>query len=495
VIPATTAANQLYGRWMARNASATQDALAAANATALEAIASVRTVRSFACEAFESRRYDGALGAWYELCNAQAAATGIYFSVMYSFLSQLCVPIALLGYGGALVMRSEMRADTLIAFMLYQGQLQEYVANLLNACTSMYKSSGAAAAVFDIIDRGKNPPAAANDATHASGDEDASLSGSIPRFQGRVEFDSVTFAYPARPTKVVLNGFRLVARPGARVALVGASGAGKSTVFHLLQRFYDPDDGRVLLDGVDVRTLNHGWLHKVVALIGQEPVLFAGSVLDNITYSRRAGEWNTLHDAKREKEKRRRRARRRGYAEVDDEERNNGGRGDSNDDDDDDDDDEKQMERVVDADVVAAATAGNAAEFIDQLPRGYHTRCGERGVALSGGQKQRIAIARAILMNPSVLLLDEATSALDRASERGVLRAMDAASAGRTTLIIAHRTSTVMDADAICVLRGGVVVEEGTHAALMSRRGTPPAGSYADLSSSRGGGDDDATPP
>ena len=214
VIPATTAANQLYGRWMARNASATQDALAAANATALEAIASVRTVRSFACEAFESRRYDGALGAWYELCNAQAAATGIYFSVMYSFLSQLCVPIALLGYGGALVMRSEMRADTLIAFMLYQGQLQEYVGNLLNACTSMYKSSGAAAAVFDIIDKGKNPPAAANDATHASGDEDASLSGSIPRFQGRVEFDSVTFAYPARPTKVVLNGFRLVARPG-----------------------------------------------------------------------------------------------------------------------------------------------------------------------------------------------------------------------------------------------------------------------------------------
>jgi ABC-type multidrug transport system fused ATPase/permease subunit len=521
IVPITTAANRIYGEWMTKNATATQDSLAAANHVALEAIGAIRTVVSFANEKHECKRYDSALGRWYELCNRQAVVTGIYFSVIYSFLSQLVVPVALLVYGSHLVMSGQMHPERLIAFMLYQGQLQEYVSNLLNAFTSMYKSSGSAAAVFELIDR---QPVGNNEGSHV-----------VTPFLGAVELRDVHFFYPARPEKVVLNGVALRAEPGEFVALVGGSGSGKSTVFHLLQHFYEPQMGVVALDGVDVSLLSHAWLHKVMACVGQEPVLFSGTVLENITYSRR------MADAERDEENRRRRARRKrasrnarvnpipipggsgallslipwrrtggsftsshssGFMSLDDldeeEMRERGGSpgspyGDMTARSEDEteslggsggEDSTAGIPEVVDGDVISAAMAANAHTFVTSMPRGFHTQVGERGVQLSGGQKQRIAIARAILCNPAVLLLDEATSALDAASEAQVQGALDNAMHGRTTLVIAHRLSTVKGADKIFVLHRGAVVEEGTHAQLISAHDDlqePPIGSYAQL--------------
>jgi ABC-type multidrug transport system fused ATPase/permease subunit len=285
IIPFTAAANRVYGEWMTKNASAVQDALADANHVAQEAIASVRTVASFANEGYESRRYDRALKRWYRLCNRQAVVTGLYFAFIYSFLSQLVVPTALLVYGSYLVLHG-MHPEKLIAFMLYQGQLQEYVNNLLNAFTSMYKSSGAAASVFDLMDRTPIQRVGVS---------------AVEPFQGAVALSGVHFAYPARAERPVLNGLTLRAEPGQAVALVGGSGSGKSTVFHLLQHFYEPNLGTVALDGVDVSLLSHRWLHRVMALVGQEPVLFSGSVLDNITYSRRLGELERSEERRSER--------------------------------------------------------------------------------------------------------------------------------------------------------------------------------------------------
>ena len=516
IIPITTAANRIYGEWMTKNATATQDSLAAANHVALEAIGSIRTVVSFANETHEIKRYDSALGRWYALCNRQAVVTGVYFSVIYSFLSQLLVPVALLVYGSHLVMSGRMHPERLIAFMLYQGQLQEYVSNLLNAFTSMYKSSGSAAAVFELIDR---TPVGNNKGSHV-----------VTPFLGAVELRDVHFCYPARPEKVVLNGLALRAEPGEFIALVGGSGSGKSTVFHLLQHFYEPQMGVVALDGVDVSLVSHAWLHRVMACVGQEPVLFSGTVLENITYSRRMADFE--RDENRRRRARRRKSRARGQSaavgipapggggglsrflpwrrvgsfnsshssgfmsldDLDEQEmRERGGspgspydRGSENDEEslNSDVEDSVSAPEVVDSEVISAAMAANAHTFVTSMPRGFHTQVGERGVQLSGGQKQRIAIARAILCNPAVLLLDEATSALDAASEAQVQSALDNAMHGRTTLVIAHRLSTVKNADKIFVLHRGAVVEEGTHEELISAHDDlqePPIGSYAQL--------------
>ena len=564
IIPFTAAANRVYGEWMTKNAAAVQDSLATANHVAQEAIASVRTVASFANEGHECRRYDGALKRWYKLCNRQAVVTGLYFSVIYSFLSQLVVPTSLLVYGSYLVFHG-MHPEKLVAFMLYQGQLQEYVNNLLNAFTSMYKSSGAASSVFDLMDR--NPMQRVGVSV-------------VEPFRGSVVLSGVHFAYPARAERPVLNGVTLRAEPGQAVALVGGSGSGKSTVFHLLQHFYEPNLGTVALDGVDVSLLSHRWLHRVMALVGQEPVLFSGSVLDNITYSRRLAELERSERRRREKEERRELMKKRGgrgpgvssgagasgggggggedeiiggggggggsplgsigdwfapgrrrsqgrslvaqldfdsdpfyYGDNNDHHmmmngrgggtRNDGGGGggggdvrgrgggggggDSGSDSDDERNDAaagvKKLPEV-DEEVIGAAIAANAHTFITSMPEGYHTEVGERGVQLSGGQKQRVAIARAVLSNPRILLLDEATSALDAASEAQVQGALDNAMHGRTTLVIAHRLSTVKGSDRIFVLHRGTVVEEGTHEELMSFHEAmeqPPLGSYRQL--------------
>ncbi len=232
--------------------------------------------------------------------------------------------------------------------------------------------------------------------------------------QGRVEFENLSFHYPTRTDMPVLTHFSLRLEPGEIVALVGPSGAGKSTVASLAYRLYDPTDGRVLLDGVPYAELNAEWLRQQVGVVAQEPLLFSTSIADNIRYGR---------------------------------------------------------PNASDAEVEAAAKAANAHTFIAGFPEGYQTLVGERGIQLSGGQKQRVAIARAVLKNPRLLILDEATSALDAESEHLVREALERLMKGRTTLVIAHRLSTVRDANRVIVLEGGKVVQAGAHAELLTQEG------------------------
>ena len=272
----------------------------------------------------------------------------------------------------------------------------------------------AAAAAFEVIDRTPAIDQAPLD-EGSSPPPDKSVAGEL-------SLHKVVFAYPTRPTVRVMDSTSLVIPAGKSMALVGSSGSGKSTIIQLLQRFYDPQEGSVMMDGTDLRSLNLRWVRRHMGLVSQEPALFSGTIRQNIAYGR--------EDATQEE-------------------------------------------------IEAAARAANAAGFIGQLPMGYETQTGERGVQLSGGQKQRVAIARAVLRNPRILLLDEATSALDSESERVVQAALDAliAAGGRTSIIIAHRLSTIRDADCITVLSKGLVVQQGTHAAMAADAG----GAYAAL--------------
>ena len=248
---------------------------------------------------------------------------------------------------------------------------------------------------------------------------------------GELALNKVVFAYPTRPTVRVMDGTTLVFPAGKSMALVGSSGSGKSTIVQMLQRFYDPQEGSVTFDGTDLRSLNLRWVRRHMGLVSQEPALFSGTIRQNIAYGR---------------------------------------------------------EDATEEEIEAAARAANAAGFIAQLPLGFDTQTGERGVQLSGGQKQRVAIARAVLRNPRILLLDEATSALDSESERVVQAALDAliAAGGRTSIIIAHRLSTIRDADCITVMNKGQVVESGSHDQLLSR----PGGKYAALHRMQAGAPD-----
>jgi ATP-binding cassette subfamily B (MDR/TAP) protein 1 len=277
------------------------------------------------------------------------------------------------------------------------------IGQTITGVTDQQKAKAASLSVFRAIDRKSNI-------------DYSSTEGKKPHTcAGRIELKDVHFTYPARPDQQVCNGYNLVVEPGQTVALCGASGSGKSTAIQLIERFYDPDSGSVQLDGVDLRELNVRWLREQIGLVSQEPVLFGGTIAENIGM----GKPGATKD-----------------------------------------------------EIVAAAKMSNAHDFIMTFPSGYETNVGEKGGQLSGGQKQRVAIARAMIKDPSVLLLDEATSALDTESERIVQAALDdlLTKQKRTTIVIAHRLSTIRDADKICVVNAGRVVEEGTHDELMAKR-------------------------
>ncbi|KAJ3689475.1 hypothetical protein LUZ61_018639 [Rhynchospora tenuis] len=271
------------------------------------------------------------------------------------------------------------------------------------------KAKDSATSIFEILDR--------NSKIDSSSDEGTVLTN----VRGEIELQNIVFAYPARPNAPVFRDLSIFIPSGKMVALVGESGSGKSTVISLLERFYDPDSGKILLDGVELKSLQVRWLRQQIGLVAQEPVLFNETIRANIAYG-------------------------------------------------------KQGE-VTEEEIVAAAEAANAHQFISSLPDGYNTIVGERGIQLSGGQKQRVAIARAILKDPKVLLLDEATSALDAESEHAVQEALDGLMVGRTTVVVAHRLVTIKGADIISVIKNGTVVEKGRHEELISRRN----GAYAAL--------------
>jgi ATP-binding cassette subfamily B protein len=405
VVPLAVIALVIYGRKIRRLSVQVQDALAAASVIAEESISGIRTVRSFAREPEEMARYGGALEESYRLAARRAFAYGGFGGLM-GFVGYGAVALVV-WYGGRMVSVGQLTIGELTAFLLYTGLVAVSLGMLANLYADLMRAVGSSQRIFELLDRRSRLEMGVLEATPAL----EPAGEMVGRVEGRLRFEGVDFAYPARPDVPVLRAFDLEVEPGEVVALVGPSGAGKSTVAALIPRFYDPVAGRITLDGVDLRRLAPRSLRAHIGAVMQEPVLFAGTIRENIVYGRPG---------------------------------------------------------ASDDDVRGAARTANAATFVESLPDAYETVVGERGVRLSGGQKQRIAIARAVLKDPRILILDEATSALDAESEYLVQEALDRLMRGRTTIVIAHRLSTVRRADRVMVLDGGRVVEVGSHEELMA---------------------------
>ena len=401
VAPLVVGSAFVFGRRLRRFTTSVQDELASATAVADEAFSQIRTVQSFVQEDAERERFGSRVAATVAAALRRAQVRGLFFGVL-TFASFGGI-VVVLWQGGIQVLDGRLTPGALVGFLLYTATIAAAIGALANSFGSYQEALGAAQRVFEILEM--TPPIA-----------DPALPVPLARpVSGSVAFENVSFRYHHEPgSPPTISGVTLRAAPGEVVALVGPSGAGKTTLAALLLRFWDVDEGSVALDGIDVRQIRIPDLRRSVGLVPQEPALFSGTVRENIAYAR--------PDA-------------------------------GND------------------DVEAAARAAHAHEFIERLPAGYETRVGERGVKLSGGQRQRIAIARAILKDPAVLVLDEATSSLDTESERLIEDAMERLLVGRTTLIIAHRLSTVRRADRLVVLDRGRVVEEGTHSELLALGG------------------------
>ncbi|KAF8073219.1 Abcb9 [Scenedesmus sp. PABB004] len=406
LVPCVLLISKVYGAFYRRLSKKAQAALAEANAVAEEVLSAQATVRAHAAQGSAAASYADRLAVFYALMARQAGVYAVYAATT-TFLPSLVVATVLY-YGGCLVLGGEMSAGALVSFMLYQQSLSAAFSSMGDVFSALTAAVGAADKVVELIKRvPREPPPGAF--VPPSG-----------RLVGSLALQSVVFAYPIRPSTRVLNCLSLAVNPGEVVALVGPSGGGKSTIIKLLQRFYVPLSGAVLVDGLDVGAYEPRWLRRHVALVAQEPVLFARSVRRNIIYGLEPED---------------------GAAPP-------------------------SQEAIEEA-----ARQANAHDFVSAFPERYETGCGEKGVVLSGGQKQRIAIARALVRAPQVLLLDEATSALDTESEAVVQEALSRLMAGRTVVVVAHRLSTVRDATRICVVAGGVVAEQGSHDELIGRGG------------------------
>ncbi|KMQ92934.1 atp-binding cassette sub-family b member mitochondrial [Lasius niger] len=358
-------------------------------------------VRAFAAEEKEAEMFYKEVERSSELYERLGFGIGFFQAGTNLLLNGIL--LSTLYFGGQLLSTGELSPGSLMAFLMATQTIQKSLGQLSVLFGTFVRGQSAGARVFQYLDM---PPSQ----MMTSGDiiTDKSLAGNII-------FKNVKFSYPTRPDHVVLKNFNLHIPAGKTVAIVGASGNGKSTVAALLERFYDVDEGSITIDGRDIRSLNSSYLRgNVFGYINQEPTLFATSIMENIRYGR---------------------------------------------------------QNATDKEVIEAAKEANAHEFITKFPDGYATEVGERGAQLSGGQKQRVAIARALLKQPSVLILDEATSALDYESERVVQKAIEDATRGRTVLVIAHRLSTIKGADVIVVLQRGVIVEMGVHSELIKRKG------------------------
>jgi len=389
-----------FGRSVRRRSREAQDTLASASAYAGEAIGATRTLQAFNAENAARARFFGEVESAYEAARsairARSLLTGFAIAMIFGSV------VAVLWFGARDVLAGTLSAGTLGQFLLYAVFAAGSLGALSEVWGELSQAAGAAERLSELLEE---PPAITPPANP--------VALPVPA-HGELTFRDVHFSYPARPGYRSLNGLSFAVKQGETVAVVGPSGAGKSTILSLVERFYDPDSGTVLLDGVDLRAADPEEIRRRMALVPQDVTIFAASIRDNIAFG---------------------------------------------------------MPDVGDDAIHAAARAAQAEEFIARLDREYDTMVGERGVTLSGGQRQRIAIARAILKDAPLLLLDEATSALDAESETLVQRALDGQMGKRTTIVIAHRLATVLKADRILVMDGGRLVEEGTHQSLIQQGG------------------------
>jgi ATP-binding cassette subfamily B protein len=395
-VPATIIPILLMGRHVRGLSRVNQDRVADVSAHIDESLHEIRTVQAYGHEARTREQFDSATEAAYAAGVERIRVKAWLISLV--MLIGFCAIGVIMWIGGHDVFAGKLTAGELSAFVFYAAVVASGAGTVSEVWGEIQRAAGATERLMELIE---TAPALAP----------APPVITLPaRVSGAIRFDDVSFAYPARPETIALGPVSFDIRPGERVALVGPSGAGKSTVFGLILRFYDPDRGRVLVDGADLRHCEPRTLRHAAALVPQDPVIFATSVTENVRFGRPDA---SLDDVRR------------------------------------------------------ACAAAHALEFIQQLPQGFDTNLGERGVKLSGGQRQRISIARALLADRPILLLDEATSSLDAESERQVAEALERLASGRTTLVIAHRLATVRTADRIIVLDRGRVHAVGTHQTLL----------------------------
>jgi len=399
----------VFGKFIRKNSKKVQDELAQTNIIVEETLQSVNVVKAFTNERLEVNRYDTSIQRVVDYALKAATFRGGFISFIISVLFGGVVGVV--WYGGNLVLTGELAFQDLFTFILYTGFIGGSVGGLGDMYAQIQRTVGASERILEILDE--------------ESEVDVSKKLVFKKADGNIIFDKVGFAYPSRPDVTVLKELSLTIKSGEKIAIVGHSGAGKSTIVQLLMKLYPLKNGKITIDGQNIATQDVTELRSNIAIVPQEVMLFGGTIYENIAY----GKPNATHQ-----------------------------------------------------EVLDAAQKANAYEFIESFPDKFETVVGERGVKLSGGQRQRVAIARAILKDPSILILDEATSALDSESEKLVQDALDELMKNRTTIIIAHRLATIRNVDTIYVLKDGEIAESGSHDELILKaENSPEGGIYANL--------------
>lgn len=399
VFPLCVIAAFFFGRYIRKLSRNRQDEIANSNTIAEESLQAFHTVKAYTNETYELIRYSSSVEKIVKISLSFAKVRGLFFVFIITILFGGIFFI--LWRGAIMVEDGRMVAGDLFSFILYTGFIGGAIAGIGNLYSQIVGAVGATERLFEILDSETEMSTLDNQ-----------TGGIAKRYNGHIDLQNISFSYPSRSDVIVLSDINFEVPSGRRIALVGSSGAGKSTIAQLLLRFYDPSSGRILIDDKDISTLNPIELRSNIAIVPQDVLLFGTTIRENVLYGN--------HSASEEE-------------------------------------------------LIDACKKAQAYEFIMSFPEGMETMVGERGVKLSGGQRQRIAIARALLKNPSILILDEATSSLDAESERLVQLALEEVMKGRTSIIIAHRLSTIREVDCIYVLDQGKIIESGTHDDLYSR--------------------------